>query len=716
MSDVHTSPDWYRVEDLRPRLRPDTRVARHVYLGRPWYVISDATGGKVHRVTPAAYAVIGAFDGKRSVGETWDEAVREHGEDAPTQDEVIRLLAMLHSADLMAGSDRPMLDELLERRDREAGQKIKKLLMNPLSATVPLVDPDRFLAAIVRVMGVVPRAAWWLFVVAVLLSALFLLVVNWPALANRGLAGVLDAENLFAIALIYPVVKAIHEIGHGVTIKSRGGEVHEMGVMFIVFYPIPYVDASASLMFPSKWDRMAVAAAGVIVELLIAAAALFVWLEAEPGAVRSIAFNTMLIAGFSTLVVNGNPLLKFDGYHIFTDLIEIPTLSKQGAAWWGQWVRLNIFRTVEGDRMPVTRWERFWFVVYPPVAYVYRLVVALTIALMAATTYFVVGVLLAIWSLSLGVVLPIWRVAKQAWTDHRIRQTGMRAPVTALAATGLVAVLLFVVPFPHRAIVDGVVWLPPEALVRAKSTGVLRDVAVRHGETIDEGDYVARLSAPTAEADALRAESRLRLARVSLGEATFSNRAEAAAMRESVAAAEAAWRDALIRIEDLTLRAPSSGRFDLPLAGDLEGRFVREGEVIAHVMPQGRRVVRVAIRQQDVGHVRSDLRSVSLRFADDLASIHEAELVREVPAGAFAVPSPALSVDGGGQIATIPGEGGQQRASVRLFQFDVAPTAPLETQPPFGLRAKVRFSFEPLPLGYQIGEKLRQVFLSAFAR
>lgn len=716
MSEAHSSPDWYRVEDLRLRLRRDVHVTRHVYLGRPWHVVSDATGGKVHRMTPAAYAFVGAFDGNRTVGEIWAGVVEEHGEDAPAQDEIVQLLTQLHRADLLVGEQRPMLDELLDRHDRERGQKLKKLFMNPLSATIPLVDPDRFLTLLARIMGVLPRFVWWLCVPAVLLPALFLLVLNWPALADRGLDGVLDLENLFAIALIYPVVKAIHEIGHGLAIKSRGGEVHEMGVMFIVFYPIPYVDASSSLMFPSKWDRAAVAAAGVIVELLIASVALFVWLEAETGSIRSIAFNTMIIAGFSTLAVNGNPLLKFDGYHVLTDLIEIPNLSKQGNAWWGEFLRRRLFRTVERDPMIVTGWERFWFAVYPPVAYLYRLMVALTIALYVATTYRAIGVILAAWSLTIGVVLPVARTAKKAWADPHIRRTGRRGPVTALAAGGLAAALLFAAPFPHRIVVDGVVWLPSDALVRARAAGVLRDVAIRHGQATAEGDDVARLVAPAVEAEARRAEARLQLARVSLAAATFGDRAEAAALREGVAAAEAALDDALSRVDDLVVRTPAAGMFDLPLAGDLEGRFVREGEVIAHIMPEGRRIVRVVVSQQDVGHVRNGLKSVALRFADDLSATHEAELVREVPAGAFAVPSPALTVEGGGRIATVPGESGEPQAVARLFQFDVAPVVPPQDQPPFGLRAKVRFEFEPMPVGFQMAGKIRQVFLSAFAR
>lgn len=716
MRPPHTSPDWYRVEELRPRLRPDARVARHVYLGRPWYVLTDTTGGKVHRMTPSAYAVAAGFDGSASIGEVWRKVVDEHGEDAPTQDEIIKLLAQLHGADLLTGEDRPLVGELLERGDKERMQKIRKLLLNPLGMTIPLLDPHRFLIVLARAFAVLPCFVWWSIAFGTIATAAFLAIVNWSRLAERGIDGVLDLENLLAIALIYPVVKAIHEIGHGLAIRSRGGEVHEMGVVLVAFYPIPYVEGSASLFFPSKWDRMAVAGAGIVAELLICSIALFVWLAAEPGTLRSVAFNTMLITGFSTLAINGNPLLKFDGYHVLADLIEIPTLARKGNEWWGEWARINLLGTREPERAPVTAWERFWFIIYPPAAYVYRIAIALTIALFVATAYLTIGVILAAWSLLLGVGLPLWKVTRAAFTNQRIRQAGARAPLAAGAVALLLAVALFAVPFPHRAITEGVVWLPPEAQVRASATGVLRGVDVRHDDTVGKGDRIAVLSAPERDAALARARAQLAAAQVAHGAVRFVDRARGQVLLEDVRVAEAALVDARSRLDDLAVTASGSGRFDLPQAADLEGRFVREGELIAHILPQGRRTVRMVVRQADVGLVRDRLVGIDLRFADEIAVVHSARLVREVPAGAFAVPSRALSIDGGGRIATAPDADGTPRAMARLFQFDLETEAADARTPPFGMRAKIRLVFQPMPVGLQAARQVRQVFLSAFAR
>ena len=508
--ETHHSQDWYRIAEARPRLRREVRIVRHIYQGQPWYVLSDRTGTKVHRITPAAHEIAGRLDGRRTVSEIWEALTARMGTDAPTQDEIVRLLSQLHQSDLLDNADMPQLEDLLERRDKDRAQTWRKLLMNPLSVTLPLVDPDPLLRILVRAMGVVPRTLWWVLAFGVIALALVRLPLHWPALTERGLEGFLDLENLALIALIYPVVKAVHELGHGVVLRARGGEVHEMGLMFIAFYPIPYVEASAAISFPSKWDRAAVAAAGVIVELVIASIAFFLWIGAEPGTVRTILFNAMVISGLSTLAVNGNPLLKFYGYHVMCDLIEIPNLGKRGNEWWGEMARVHILGTGERarTRMQITGWERAWFVFYPPAAFVYRVFISLTIALFVAGTYRLVGVLLALWSLGLMLVWPMLKTAHKAFTDPRIRRAGPRAVAGAGGVAASLALLLFVVPLPHYAVVQGVVWLPEEAILRAPQAGRVAAIRAVHGAEVTPGAPLFTLEAPE-----LAADTRVRAAR-----------------------------------------------------------------------------------------------------------------------------------------------------------------------------------------------------------
>src|SRR5262249_45942838 len=160
------------------------------------------------------------------------------------------------------------------------------------------------------------------------------------------------------LGLCFPVIKFLHELGHGYATKAGGGEVHEMGVLLLVFMPVPYVDASAATGFRGKWRRGLVGAAGLLTGTFIASGFLVVWVLSEPGLLRAIAFNVMLIAGVSTLVFNGNPLLRFDGYYIFSDWIEVPNLAVRGNQYWRYLTERYVFRMSHVEPPPSTAGER----------------------------------------------------------------------------------------------------------------------------------------------------------------------------------------------------------------------------------------------------------------------------------------------------------------------------------------------------------------------
>ena len=267
------------------------------------------------------------MNGERSLQEIWDTVCDQLGDDAPTQDETIQLLARLHASDLLQADVPPDSLELFRRFERDERSRRWRRFANPLSVRFPLLDPERFLTwalpAVQPLFGRLGFAVW----LAVVFAASLLAGAHWHDLTHELADRALAPENLLILALVYPLVKALHECGHGFATKVWGGEVHEAGIVLLVLMPIPYVDASASTAFRSRRRRIVVSAAGMMVELFLAALALFVWLLVEPGTVRDAAWNVMLIGSLSTLLFNGNPLLRFDGYYVLADAVEIPNLK-----------------------------------------------------------------------------------------------------------------------------------------------------------------------------------------------------------------------------------------------------------------------------------------------------------------------------------------------------------------------------------------------------
>jgi putative peptide zinc metalloprotease protein len=287
------------VATLKPRLRGHTQIHRHHYRGQRWYVLQDHATQRYHRFSPAAYRILGLMDGRHTVQEIWERACTQLGDDAPTQDEVIRLLTQLHTADVLQCNVPPDTTELLLRYDRQRRRTWQSQLLSPLFWRFPLFDPERFLQRylpLVRPMFGWVGVALWLTVVG---SAVVLGAVYWQDLTADIIDRLLAPQNVLLLWLVFPLVKMLHEFGHAFATKTYGGEVHEMGIMLLALMPMPYVDASAASAFRSKWQRIMVGAAGMYVELFLASLALFCWLNVRPGTVRVVAYNVMFIAGVS---------------------------------------------------------------------------------------------------------------------------------------------------------------------------------------------------------------------------------------------------------------------------------------------------------------------------------------------------------------------------------------------------------------------------------
>jgi len=715
VADPFFSSSWFKVASLRPMLRSHARIHRHRYRGNIWYVADDGVVGRTHRFSWAAYMLIGRMDGRRSLDEIWRELVAELGDEAPTQDEVISILGQLHAADLLRSDSSPDTADLLERLDKQRRQIVKQNMKSPMSLRVPLIDPDDFLTRTIRwvrpFFGLFGLLLW----LAAVIPALVLAGMNWSALTENLSDRVLAGENLLILALCYPVVKALHELGHGYAAKAFGREVRDMGIMFLVFFPVPYVDASAAGALRIKYQRAAVGAAGMMVEVFLAAIAMFVWVSVEPGLVRAIAFNVIAIAGVSSVLVNGNPLLRFDGYYILADLIEVPNLGGRANQFWSHIIDRYIFRTHGAEPFAATRGERIWFLLYAPAAFVARMVMLLGIALFVGTQFFVLGVLLALWSLFTGLVMPVWKMISHVATSPRLRRNRRRAVAWSGGAAAALLLLLFVIPAPHHTTTEGVVWLPEEAHVRARTDGIIASLVGVPGTRVAPGAPLAQAVRPALDAEIEALDWSVRELEARIASELTEDRVKAALSRSELAEAREKLAVALERRGQLTVESGASGLFTLASipAQDLQGRHMRKGDLIGYVTPPRADVARVLVPQGDIELVRQRLRGVELKLADRPEQTFKSSLIREVPAARDELPSRTLGSEGGGAYAVDPRDPNRQKTLARLFQFDVRLPAAL-ADVPFGTRVHVRFRHDPEPLGFQMWRRVRQLLLSSF--
>ena len=713
MSDALLSPSWYRVAALRPRIRAHVEIHRHAYRDKVWFVLQDHAAGRSHRFSPAAHHFLGLMDGERTVQRLWEATCARLGDAAPTQEEVIRLLGQLHSADALLCDVPPDSVEVFRRHQKHERMEWRRRLWTPLALRFPLIDPDRFLERTLPALQ--PLFGWiglllWLAVVG---TGVVLAASHWTDLTENVVDRVLAPQNLLLLWLVYPVVKALHELGHAYATKKWGGEVHEIGIMLLVLTPVPYVDASSSWGFRDKRQRMVVGAAGIAVELFLGALALFVWLSVEAGAVRAVAYNVMLISGISTLLFNGNPLLRFDGYYVLADALEIPNLGTRSNKYLGYLYQRYLCGVADAENPAESAGESAWMVLYGVSSFLYRVFIMFVIVLFIAGKFFVIGVLLAIWAVATQVIVPMGKNLSFLATSPGLRRQRGRVMSTSLLLAVAVLGLVFVAPAPSWTRAEGVVWVPEEAQVRAGTEGFVERLLASAGSDVVRGQPLVEASDPFLQTRVAVLKAQQRELGAQYDALILEDRVQAAMVREELAAVAANLQRSLERQADLVMRSPANGRFVAPNSADLPGRFLTKGQLVAYVVEPKALTARVAVGQDEIARVRQGTRSVEVMLAAWGAEPMPARIIREVPGASRQLPTPALGSAGGGPFAVDPRDQQGVTTLARVFQLELA--LPPEVRSSYlGARVFVRFDHGFEPVGFQIYRALRQLLLRQF--
>ena len=714
MSDSHFSPSWYRVAELKPRLRSHAEIHRHDYRGKVWFILQDHAAGRSHRFSPAAYRFIGMMNGKHTVQQLWDAINTEAGDLAPTQDEVIRLLGQIHAADALICDVTPDSRELFRRYQRQERQKLKQRLWTPMAIRIPLIDPERFLQRTLPIARLLLNKYTALIWLIVAIAGIVLASVHWGDLTENIIDNALTPQNLLLLWFVYPVVKALHELGHAYTAKMAGGEVHEIGIMFLVFMPVPYVDVSSTWGFRDKSKRMLVGAAGIAVEVFLGALALFTWLAVEPGVVHVVAYNVMLISGVSTLLFNGNPLLRFDGYYVLADMLEIPNLGGRSNKYLGYLIQRYMFKVTDAESPADSPGERFWFVVYGIAAFFYRMFIMFVIILYVGGKFFTIGIALAIWATITQIIVPLGKNMAFLFKSPRLKSNRKRSVGVAAIFVGCIVGLLFFLPAPLWTLAEGVTWPSEKSRVRAEADGFIVELLVADRSQVEPGQSIILTRDPVSQARVKRLEAQKKQLEIQLAAARTQDRVQADIVRQELIVATEDLLRARERSDSLVIRSPRAGVFIVPLEQDQPDRFVRKGEVVAYVTnPDDHTRVRAAVSQDDIGLVRERIRKVDVRAAGWNSQSYPSSVAREIPGGTHQLPTAALGSMGGGPFVTDPGDREGRKTLERVFEIEISLPAEGRTEY-LGTRMYVRFDHGFEPLGVQAWRALRQLFLRQF--
>jgi putative peptide zinc metalloprotease protein len=524
---------------------------------------------------------------------------------------------------------------------------------------LPLIDPDRMLDAIYSyVRPVMNRAGFWLAMVFMLVSAIAV-GLHIQRISDLAMP-VLGWQNLLILSAVFFVVKVIHEFGHGLAAKHRGLEVHEMGVLFMVFLPLYYVDTTDAWMVPRRRDRLWINAGGVFIEFIVSSIAAWVWVGTDPGLVNQIAFNVMLATSVTTLLFNANPLLRYDGYYFLMDWLEIPNLRAKAMQYVGYLVKRYLLAMNDVYPPPEAARKPIFMPLYAASSGIYRVMV--TLGIIALVWHIldpyglsVIGTLLGLFAILTMVVLPALKwvrfvITQQARTWRRIGTS-----LAGLAVLGLIAWGILSIPMEHTVEHPAVALAEQRQPLYVPVTGLVEEVFVRDGAVLRMGDPILRLREDTLTDRYERLLVQRRMSQLAQRQA----RRDGQTFRVQSLEVELQTLDKDIayhaeRIEDLTIRAPVDGRLlaAQPLRR-LIGVQLKQGEEVGTVVGEGRRTIAVVLPQGDASVVHPEMEA-RVRLWGDSRKVHHGRVKRVGSQFVQELPHEALSGRYGGEVDIQP--------------------------------------------------------------
>lgn len=644
----------YSVRDpnnLKVKLRDDLIISPRISGDTSYYVVEDPLRGKFYRLGVPEYTFVSLLDGKMTIAEALGQAAVKLGRLALAEQESLALCRWLLDCQLAQTDESVEASNVYESAEKISERSLLGYL-NPLMIKLPLMNPDRTLTTMLPWTGWI--LSWPFFIVwlATCLYGIYLAAADWSHIASSTRV-ILDQDNWLRLMVAWVLLKILHEFAHGLACKKFGGTVPSAGITVIFFAPLAYVNVTSSWRFRSKWHRSLTAIAGMYVELFAAAIAVFVWTNTSPGVAHQLAFNVAMMAGVNTLIFNGNPLVRFDGYFIVSDLLEIPNLYSYSQQSLMELVE-KFFAGHEPPASPFPPHKVLALRIYAIAAVVWKIVFFLGMALALVGMLSQLGVLLATLLLSLGLVLPAIKLVVRLFSDraaHAVNKRRLLITAASCAALSVAAILLLIRPSTVQS--PAVIEYSPLTIIRATAPGFVREIRVRSGDLVEAGQVIAVLE--NRELAAELADLELALQQ-SLLKGRMYRKDEQLAKCEveqgNRIAIEKRLKELRERIANLTVRTPVGGRVCGDDVQSLTGRYLPLGGEIAAIGGEKTKELLIAVEQDDVDMFLACIgQMIGVRTRPGNREALQARLTKVDPSGSMELPHPAMAAPVGGPLA-----------------------------------------------------------------
>ena len=679
---VMLNDQTFEFSQSRLRLKDSLRFQMRQSGGSITYLVEDDVTGRFFRVGLAQYTFMTMLDGNRTVSTALMKTATLLREHAIDETEAASLCKWAIESGLVESETGNSAARRHEQHEQQQKQKMVSYL-NPMMVRMPLFNPDALVTAISRFTGfsISPLGAIiWLVVVA---FGFFQLLSNWDAFyANR--VNAFGAEDFIWIAVTWVVLKLIHELAHSLVCKKYGGRVGSCGILVLLMIPMPYVDVTSSWRFENKWKRILTSAAGMLSEVFVAAIACYVWANSQPGPVQYHAGNVIITASLHTLLFNINPLMRFDGYYMLADWLEIPNLSPNGRGW-----LKGIFSWAYFGKKPAalkeTAFRGLAVRIYGILAMLWFFTIAIGLSLAASGLIEGFGLIVALIGIVMWAGIPLFKLCKYViFGTDTDRPNRVWFAMAMLLTVCIVGGFLYACPSPTVVSAPVVIEYELLSVVRSNGTGFAKTIHVTDGQMVEAGDLLVTLEHPELEQE-LRSLlididiSKLRINSLYNDEKISDVQLE----QESLAALEKQKAELEQKIGDLVILAPQSGQV---LARELDisvGQHFTPGTEILSIGRPGEIQALALTRQIDIDWVTANPEAEVdlLIWGRDKETLIPGKISLVNPRARDDLPHEAFAATVGGPLAVVPrnqvedgGSDNEQEQDLMLTQ----PRVPVE--------------------------------------
>ena len=610
---IHSDATTFDLGQIQLRLKDSLTFSVQHGQKSDWYLVEDESRNQFFRIGEPEYTFVSLLDGKTTLSSALATTCSLLGGNALSEEDAIALCQWLIESQLAHTSASASVDRMHATQAKSEQAKAVQRL-NPISVKFEMFELDNIATQLNRFGG-------WLFSIPVAIVAMLTAIAAILTLSDQWekvgqFSSFFSRDNLLWMTVTWLLLKLIHESAHMICCKKFGGKVGKGGILLLLLIPMPFVDVTSAWKFTSKYHRMLTSAAGMLAEIFIASVAALIWVSTDPGPLNYHCANIMLAASLHTLIFNANPLMRFDGYHMLADWLEIPNLGSHGQSYvisiankifFAKPLRKTEYAGLQGQAIKV----------YGFAALIWKVLLCFTLTIAAANLFYGFGLLIAVGATIFWLAIPTCKLFKYLVVGSEF-DTPNR-PRFAIV-TSIITVVLFLagtlIPAPSVINAPVVVDFEPLSIVRTETAGFVKEICVEDHDVVKKGDLLLVLSNKELETQIAKTNAEIGKARIRAR--SMQNSGEIGAWQAEVASIEALEKrldELKSNANKLRIHAKQAGEV---IANNLDtklGSFVLPGTELLSIGDPEQKEAVALVAQQHVADLQDNLgQSVTLRI------------------------------------------------------------------------------------------------------